>query len=310
MQRFQRGDFRLQFRHRAGGGGGIHHRGFRGFHFRFGRFVQVLEVDFKRRAGRERRRVFGFAQALPQSFAATPQGLVDGFRRGGQAALQDGEREAHGAGALVVAQGVGAVELVAHVVRHGFVEAGFGSGEPVRHRVRDAFGEERCAVELQQRFLHHAAHEVGRVHLVDAIAEAALEAVWVQQREEELEVLLLAVVRRGGHQQEVAGDAGEQLAQPVALGVGDLAAEEVRGHLVRFVAHHQVEAALRGRQQGLQLLVAGQLVQPRDDQIPFGEPVAACSGAHALAGENLELQVEAAAEFVLPLFRQAAGADH
>ena len=44
-----------------------------------------------------------------------------------------------------------------------------------------------------------------------AVAELALEPVGVEQRHEELEVLLLAVVRRRGHQQEVAGDRPEQL---------------------------------------------------------------------------------------------------
>ena len=106
-------------------------------------------------------------------------------------------------------QGVGAVELLAHVAGHGFVEAGFGGREPVWHRVRDAFWEEGSAIELQQRFLHHATHEIGGIDLVSAIAEAALEAVWVQQREKELEILLLAIVGRGRHQQEMTGDAGE-----------------------------------------------------------------------------------------------------
>ena len=39
-----------------------------------------------------------------------------------------------------------------------------------------------------------------------AVAELAVEAVGVQQRQKDLEVLLLAVVGGGGHQQEVAGD--------------------------------------------------------------------------------------------------------
>jgi hypothetical protein len=34
---------------------------------------------------------------------------------------------------------------------------------------------------------------------VHAVAEAALEAIAVEKREEELEILLLAVVRGGGH---------------------------------------------------------------------------------------------------------------
>jgi hypothetical protein len=41
------------------------------------------------------------------------------------------------------------------------------------------------------------------IHFVDAVAELAVEAVGIEQRQEKLEVLFLAVVRRGGHQQQV-----------------------------------------------------------------------------------------------------------
>jgi hypothetical protein len=60
--------------------------------------------------------------------------------------------------------------------------------------MRVAFGEERPAIELRQVLLDHATPQVGDLDLVDAVAESALEAVAVKQREEELEVLFLAVV--------------------------------------------------------------------------------------------------------------------
>ena len=82
------------------------------------------------------------------------------------------------------------------------------------------------------------------------------------------------------------------------------------GHLVRFVAHHQIEAAVRRCQQRLQFLVAGELVQPSDNEIPLRKPIAARRRTHAFAGENLERQVEAGAQFVLPLLGQAARAHH
>ena len=72
-------------------------------------------------------------------------------------------------------------------------------------------GKQRRAVELQQIFLHHAAHQVRDVGRVHAVAEVALETVAIEQRHEELEVLLLAVVRRRRHQQEVAREVREQL---------------------------------------------------------------------------------------------------
>jgi len=61
---------------------------------------------------------------------------------------------------------------------------------------------------------------------MDAIAEAALEAVAVEQRHEELEVLFLAVVRRRAHQEKVSREGREELAEPVAFCVLRFAAED------------------------------------------------------------------------------------
>ena len=144
---------------------------------------------------------------------------------------------------------------------------------------------------------------------MDAVAEAALEAVAVEQRHEELEVLLLAVVRRRGHQQEVAGQGREELAEPVALGVLDLAAEEGGRHLVGLVADHEVPAAIGRLELLLHVLVAGQLVEAGDDEVGLQEPVAGARGFELVVGEDLEGQLEPAVELVLPLLGQAAGAD-
>ena len=156
----------------------------------------------------------------------------------------------------------------------------------------------------------HAAHQVGDVDLVDAVAEAALEAVAVEQGEEELEVLFLAVVRGRRHQQEVARQAGQQPPELVALGVPDFASEERRRHLVRFVADHQVVAAVRGSELRVDILVAGQLVQPGDGEIGFEEPVAGAGRLELVVGQEVEGKVETAVELVLPLLDQASRADH
>ena len=144
---------------------------------------------------------------------------------------------------------------------------------------------------------------------MDAVAELALEPVAVEQRHEQLEVLFLAVVRRGGHQQEVAREAREELAQPVALRVADLAAEEGGRELVGLVDHDQVVAAVRGAQLRLHVLVAGQLVQARDGEVVLEEPVAGAGGFELVVRHDLERQVEPPAELVLPLLDEAAGAD-
>ena len=99
---------------------------------------------------------------------------------------------------------------------------------------------------------------------MDAVAELALEAVAVEQGHEELEVGLLAVVRRGGQQQEMPGQRREQLAEPVALGVLDLVAEVGGAELVGFVADDQVPVGLL--ELGLDIFVAAELVEPADGQ--------------------------------------------
>ena len=115
---------------------------------------------------------------------AATVGLVDDLGRRGQAALESGEGETHGAEAPVVLDGLGTVELFMNLIGDGGVEAGFRIGGLVGDGVGDALGEQRAAVELQELFLDHAAHEVGDVDLMDAVAEAALEAVAIQQGEE------------------------------------------------------------------------------------------------------------------------------
>ena len=144
---------------------------------------------------------------------------------------------------------------------------------------------------------------------MDAVAEAALEAVPVEQGQEELEVLLLAVVRRRRHQQEVAGQAREELPQAVPFRVLDLAAEERGRQLVGLVAHDQVPARVRRLQLLLHLLVARQLVQTGDDQVGLEEPVAGAGGFELVVGQDLERKLESAVQLVLPLLGEAAGAD-
>jgi hypothetical protein len=122
-------------------------------------------------------------------------------------------------------QRLGPVELLAHVIGDLTIQPRFGVGQLVGDRVGDPLGEQRLAVEPQQLLLDQPAHQVRGVGLVDPVAELALEAVAVEQRHEQLEVGLLAVVRRGGQQQEVPRHGGEQLPQPVTLGVRHLVAE-------------------------------------------------------------------------------------
>jgi hypothetical protein len=143
-----------------------------------------------------------------QALAPPFQRLQDCLGAGGKATLQHGEREADGEAALLVAfllEPVGAVHLLAHVLGDRLVQVLLAKGQLVGDRVGAALGEQRRALEGLQVLLDHAAHQALGVDRVHAVAEPALEPVGVQQRQKQLEVLLLAGVRGRGHQQQVPG---------------------------------------------------------------------------------------------------------
>ena len=163
---------------------------------------------------------------------------------------------------------------------------------------------------MAQLLLAEPAHHVagaGLLALALLAAHLAGEAVVVEQRHEEVEVLGLAAVRCRRHQQEVARDLAEAHAQLVALGLLDLVAEVVRRHLVGLVADHEVPLALR--ELGHELLVAREVIEARDQQVLLEERVAGVGGVDHLARDDLEAEVELLAQLVLPLIDEHARAD-
>ena len=233
-----------------------------------------------------------------------------GVRGRGKATLEYRQGEANGAGTFVVAERLGAVELLTDIVGDFTVEACFGFRQPVRHGMSDAFWEQWTAIELQQVLLDHATHQVGDFYLVDTVAEAALESVSVEQPEKELKVLFLPIVRCRRHQQKMARKSREKLAQPVALRVLDLAPEKRCRHLVRLVADNEVVVTVRCTEFGLSVVVARELVETCNGKVVFKEPVA-CTGRFELViGHDLERKVEPPVQLVLPLLDEVAWADH
>src|SRR5207253_1770499 len=115
-----------------------------------------------------------------------------------------------------------------------------------------------------QLLLDQSAHHVAGVGDVNSVSEFAFKAVAVEQGHEQLEVRLLAVVRRGGQKQEMAGQRREQLAEPVALRVLDLTPEVGGAQLVGFVANDQIPISLQELR--LHVFVTAQLVQAADRQ--------------------------------------------
>jgi len=102
---------------------------------------------------------------------------------------------------------------------------------------------------------------------VGAIPKLPLEAVPVEKRHEELEILFFAIVGGSREKQEVPRQRGKKLAQVVALGVLDLPAEVGGRHLVGFVAHDKIPPTVRGRELRLDILVSAEFVQPGNDQV-------------------------------------------
>ncbi len=247
-----------------------------------------------------------FAEATFEAFSAALERLEDGLGAGGETALEGSERKADRAFALAV-ELVGLAHFRLHIIRYRFVERGFEVGEFVIDRVGAALREERCAVELDQLLLHHAAHEVGAIHLVDAVAKLAVEAVGVEQREEQLEVLLLAVVRRGRHQQEMARLRPELFGQLEAARLLQFVTEEVGGELVRLVEHDEIPAS--GAELLLQVFVARHLVEPNDEVINVLKRIAARGGCFQVVCKDAEFQTELLEHFLAPLIDQAAGGD-
>ena len=312
-------NFSLQLRDGLGSGGLVHHLVGHGFVFFGAEFVggivqvvgqvelalddvfpQVLAQHIG--SGLELQLI----QAGFELFAPARQRCVDGLRAGGQTALQLGESKAHGAFALAV-QPVSTVHFVAHVVGDLVVQQHLRIRQGVVDGVRAALGEQRLAIKAQQLFLDHAAHHVGDVHFVGTLAELAIEAVTVQQRHKELEVFFFAVVGRGRHQQVVARETTQELAQLKAPGFIDLVAEVVGRHFVGLVHHNQIPLSLG--QQLLVFLVARELVQAGNQAVLFGKVVAAVALLLFFAAEQLEVQAELLAQFVLPLLCQGAGRD-
>lgn len=246
------------------------------------------------------------AEPFGESFLPPFERLVDGLRAGGEPPLQRGEGEADRATPLAV-QLVGLAHFFRDIPGDRLVERGLGIGQRVVDSVSLPLGKQRRAVELDQFLLHHAPHQVGGIDLVNAVTELAVEAVGVEQGEEQLEVLLLAVVRCSGHQQQVPRLLTESLGEAEPAGLLQLRPEEVGSELVGLVEDDQIppgRAELR-----LQMLVPRHLVEPNDELMVILERVARWRRFFQRGREDSELQAEFLEQFVPPLLDEAARRD-
>ena len=310
FQPSERRDLRFQLLHGGGGRRLVENALLRSLDLLFRRLFKVIGVESGPR-GRcgdalPKRREPVFHPGEPPF-----QALVDRRRGGSEAALQNGEGETHVHPAPLVGRGepLGAVHLLPHVAGDRFVEGGLRFAQLVLGGVGASFREERRPVEAAEFLLGQAAEHVARILRVRAGTEPALEAVRVEEGEEELEVLLLAVVRGRRHQQEVAGAVPEQASELIPLGVLDLRAEVASRHPVGLVAHHEVPF-VGVSDQVLEILPAAQHVESGDQPGMLGEGVTGSRSAEQVPGKDREVEIELLPEFVLPLLDERPGRHH
>ena len=79
---------------------------------------------------------------------------------------------------------------------------------------------------------------------------------------------------------------------------------------MRFVADDEIPAAVGRLELILNAFIAGELIETRNHQVVFKKPVAGARGFELVVGQNIERQVEATVEFILPLIDQATGANN
>ena len=201
-------------------------------------------------------------------------------------------------------QMIGAIEFFLHIGGDGGIQLRFHGREVIIDGIGNALREQRGSIEFEQILLHQSAHDVGNVDALIARPTGPFKAIRVNEGHEQLEILFLAVMRRGCQQQEMAGDPGKHSAELVSLGIFNFTAPHGSGHFVRFVANDQVP--IRCAELVLQLLIARELVQTGDAEIDFVENVSRYGGFQAVIGQNFKAQMEFLIELVLPLLSQIA----
>ena len=120
--------------------------------------------------------------------------------------------------------------------------------------------------------------------------------VRVEQSEETAEMVGIALVRRGRHQEEVVGHLRQVLAQSVGVGLVVLAAGT---HLVSLVDDHQIPA--RSEQAFAGVFDHRYPGDRRDDLVALLPRVLAVVGSQNVAADDVEPFAELVGQFALPL---------
>ena len=78
---------------------------------------------------------------------------------------------------------------------------------------------------------------------------------------------------------------------------------------MRLIAHDEIVSAIGGAEFFLYVLVPRELVEPRNGEVVFQEPIPSSSSLELVVREDLKGKVKSTVELILPLFGKAAGAD-
>ncbi len=179
---------------------------------------------------------------------------------------------------------------------------------------------ERPAREVDHLLLGPA-EEVARPRRGRETAERLFraEGVRVEQAPEVMPGRVLAHVRRGGQQQQVArapaqageaalgaGATGQRLGEPVAAGLAGAPPLPGGGQLVRLVEDRQIVGGDAGAPQPVERRAAGQRVERDDDQVAV-RPAERVAGAGVGAGDDAEAEPEQRPQLPLPVADQTGG---
>ncbi len=143
---------------------------------------------------------------------------------------------------------------------------------------------------------------------MNAIAELAVEAVGVEQREEELEVLFLAVVRRRGHQQQVA-DLCAELLREAKASRSFRALIRSSGRRVCALRRRRRDPSRRAQSLSCSSSLRESWSRRTISLCVIVERVAAGRGLFQMRRVNAEFEPKFLEQFVAPLLDQTSGSN-
>ena len=246
-------------------------------------------------------------EEICQALSSSLQGTEKGVGAGGEAALEDDQREGDVA-FFIFCEGL--VVLGVHVAGKVVVELLLrgGIGAEIEGEGLHVPGEKEGPPFEVFQVLLDAADEERIVSAGDGLVEHFVrgEEARLQEVQEEAKILGIAPVGRGREKQEVLRDPGEGFSQFVAARSFRLVAVSEGAHLVRLVHDDQVE--MGGGQGGQDVIPLGKIERGDDLGLPAPD-VLAVEGVQQAAFDHQEVLLEAFDQLPAPLVLEVAWGD-